>query len=198
MPAKRPTGVTVIAILNIILGALGLLGGICVLGVMPALQSAIKPPAGPNAPPDISQMIEDEIDKQEPNHKMLTNVQLGLGIVLGLGLLVGGIGLWKLRPWGRTLTMAVLALELLIGLAGLGYAAAGHGSGADQRPPATGAAQERAARRRADPGAGHRGQGRPVRRPRLLGGGAGLLRHRAGRAERGEGQGGVRRGRGRG
>jgi hypothetical protein len=69
-------------------------------------------------------MIQDELEKQDPNNKTVSTGQLGLGMLLGLGLIVGAIGLLKLQPWGRTLTMAVAALELLIGLAGLGYAVA--------------------------------------------------------------------------
>jgi len=124
MTPRRPTGVIVIAILNIVLGAFGLLGGLCALTVLPALQSAMPQPAGGKDVPNVGKMIQDELEKQDPNNKTVSTGQLGLGLLLGLGMIVGAIGLLKLQPWGRTLTMAVAALELLIGLVGLGYAVA--------------------------------------------------------------------------
>jgi hypothetical protein len=34
-------------------------------------------------------------------------------LILGIGLLAGGIGLLRLRPWGRSLSLAVAAAEIV-------------------------------------------------------------------------------------
>src|SRR5438105_4149792 len=78
MTPKRPTGVSVVAILNIILGSFGLLGGLCMLTVMPAIQSALQQPAGANNAPNIGKMIEDETQREDPNHKTVTTTQMVL------------------------------------------------------------------------------------------------------------------------
>lgn len=120
MTPKRPTGVTVVAILNIVLGAFGLLGGLCGLGG-PAIQAAMKPQAGAGAKPDPSTLFQEEMERQDPNSKAVDLARAGISLLLGAGLLASGIGLLKLRPWGRTLAMTVAVIEILVVLASSGY-----------------------------------------------------------------------------
>ncbi len=87
VPRRRPVGVTIIAVLDIIVGVIALLGGILgflglglVWGRLPTIIDA----AG--------------------------GVLLGIAIILGLVALFVGWGLWTLRPWAY---WATVILEIL-------------------------------------------------------------------------------------
>jgi hypothetical protein len=122
MAKKRPTGVTVIAIMNIVFGAMGLMGSVCGLG-QAAVGSALKPPgAGGNNDP--ATVFEQELAKEDPNNKVVSMIALVVGLFTATGLLFSGIGLLKLRSWARTLAILLAVLEIVIGLANAGYALA--------------------------------------------------------------------------
>jgi type IV pilus assembly protein PilA len=80
---KRPTLVTVLAILNLLSAAFGLLVGILAVASLDARSDVLGSIAG--------------------------LVFLGLGVVQ----LACGVGLWLLKPWGRTLQISLAGLGLL-------------------------------------------------------------------------------------
>lgn len=103
---ERPTGVTVISVLNFIGAALYLLAalGIFVGGAFFAQVAKSSAQGGAG----------------------VTAMIAGLGAVLGVIFIVGGglclfvgIGLWKLANWARILEIVLLVLGLLFGLFGL-------------------------------------------------------------------------------
>ena len=87
---NRPTSVTVFGVLGIVLGALG------ILGAFVALVALAHMPAGPT---------RDAMEASATFAAWL-NISQGLDIVGSVALLVAGIGLLKLRPWARLLTVA--------------------------------------------------------------------------------------------
>lgn len=99
--AARPASLSTIAILQIVFGSLGLLGGACAPWVL--LEGA----AGTRVT------------------LPLASGAIAYG-VLGAVMLAGGVGLLNLRPWGRTVTMAwgglsvvfhVLCIAAIVGFA---------------------------------------------------------------------------------
>jgi hypothetical protein len=103
---QRPTGVTVISVLNFIGAAFYVLGalGIFIGGAFFANMTRSSPQGGAG----------------------MTAMIAGMGAVLGVVLLIGaglcllvGIGLWKLANWARILEIVLLALGVCFGLFGL-------------------------------------------------------------------------------
>jgi hypothetical protein len=92
---QRPTSVTVFGILNIIFGSLGIL---CTPFALMVLFVTPPPGQGQNPNPAIELM-------KDPGYRTITVVMSGLGIVASAVLLASGIGLLRLRPWGRALAI---------------------------------------------------------------------------------------------
>jgi hypothetical protein len=89
----RPTVVTVFGILNIVFGSFGLL---CTpFGL---LSLYLPQPAG--APPNpVFDLMKD------PTYRTILLVFMVIGVIAGGVLLAAGIGLMRLKPWGRTLSI---------------------------------------------------------------------------------------------
>jgi hypothetical protein len=106
MHKQRPTSVLVIAILNIIFGSLGLLGGLCGLG-QEAMGSSLRP--GNPAAADPQKLLEKEM----PGYKIYMLASHCVGLIAGSVLLASGIGLLQMHVWARNLAMGY-AVYLLI------------------------------------------------------------------------------------
>jgi len=98
----RPLGVSVIAVLTWLLGALWALAGFSVIGFT-HLGARL-----------LGSMTDAD---------MLQRFTTGLGSLLGIGLLVlaafyliVGFGLWSLKNWARVLTIVFVGIGLLLGL----------------------------------------------------------------------------------
>jgi hypothetical protein len=117
----RPGSVTAMGIMNLLIGGFGSLCCVCGLsgvGFMVASVSNLPPPAA--GEPDLKARF-GEVDTAYPAFKY---VMIGVPVVLILILLllaVSGIGLLKLRPWGRTGSIVAGAALLIVLLANLGY-----------------------------------------------------------------------------
>lgn len=98
----RPTGVTILAVLSFLGAGLFLLGACIMFVVGAAGMTALaggRPMGGPFA---------------------ALGAFAGVALLLfGVLYIVNGIGLLKLRPWGRLLTIILVAISLLLGLRGL-------------------------------------------------------------------------------
>ena len=93
---QRPTSATVFGILNLIFSALGLCG--TGFGIFSLLVFQ-NPEMGGGAQVPLTL----ELMRENPAYQAFTFVSIGLGAVSAILLAVSGIGLLKLRPWGRTL-----------------------------------------------------------------------------------------------
>jgi hypothetical protein len=91
---QRPTSVNVFGILNIVWGLFGVLGGIATAMMVGALGNA---PAVANNP----------VLRIQSGPWMLTwiTVNLVLGFIASIALVVAGIGLLNMRPWGRKISL---------------------------------------------------------------------------------------------
>jgi len=115
MPPKRPTAVTVLGILNIVFGSLGLAGNLCCGVGLLVFAGAINQAAAQN--PQQFQPFKDMIDgitRAAPWLLAYFVAMLIVGTVLGVMLLIGGIGLLKLKNWARILSILVAVLHLLL------------------------------------------------------------------------------------
>ena len=90
VPRRRPVGVTIIAVLDIVVGVIALLGGI--LGFLGLELAGGRIPT-----------VLDAVG----------GVLLGIAIILGLVALLVGWGLWTLRPWAYWTTIVLEILTIV-------------------------------------------------------------------------------------
>jgi hypothetical protein len=102
---QRPVSVTVFGVLNIVLGALGLFGMIftIILLVLP-LPTTNNPAL--------------EIMRNSPGYAALMKIMIPLGFLACGVSVAAGIGLLKLKNWGRTLSIGYAIYSIVAGLFG--------------------------------------------------------------------------------
>jgi hypothetical protein len=124
MARTRPTSVTVMGVLNLVLSILAILLLICG-GVFLALQQggggvAAPPPGQANTGMEEIQEYAEEFQRQLPSEWLIAGWISRVSQVLALAaLLASGIGLLRMRRWGRTLAVVAGGLMLLIAVVGL-------------------------------------------------------------------------------
>jgi hypothetical protein len=120
MRRSAPTIVTVVAIMQIFFGATGLIRHLF-SGVW-ELAGGVRAftPAGAQAaaPPD----VEARIRARVPHYEAVVYAGLAVGLVSGAVCIVSGIGLLRLRPWARWLTIGYACYFIISELAGFIYA----------------------------------------------------------------------------
>jgi len=107
---QRPTAVTVFGILNLIFAGLGLCG--VVLGVF-ALVIMANLPEGEMPPNTQLELLKN------PTYKAYSFAMIGVNSIATIVLAIAGIGLLKLRPWGRSLSIGYGAYAIIMQLVGL-------------------------------------------------------------------------------
>ena len=107
---QRPTSVTVFGILNLVFAVLGLCGvGLGVFGL--AVASTL--PAG-EGPPNLQREA-----LQEPGYQAFTYASIGLGALASIVLAIAGVGLLKLKSWGRSLSLGYAAYSIVMQIVGV-------------------------------------------------------------------------------
>ena len=109
---QRPTSVTVFGILNLIFSVLGLCG--VVFGILGLVVLQNPDMAGDGPTPLPIKLMQDN-----PTYQVFSFVSVGLGVFSSFLLAVAGIGLLKLRPWGRTLSIIYGGYSILMAIAGI-------------------------------------------------------------------------------
>ena len=89
---QRPTSVTVFGILNIVFAGFGIVGI-----VFAAMLFTV---VGSNSNNPVVQIIQDN-----PGFATWMKISVVLGFIVSLALLAAGIGLLKLQPWARTISI---------------------------------------------------------------------------------------------
>jgi hypothetical protein len=124
----RPTSVTVIAILNLVFGTLGLIGGLCsgVGQVISAANIVPQPPPGPRAartqiPPDFAERQQRFLEQEIPFYKVTTMTIIALGFPLSAMLIAAGIGLLGMRRRARKLSLIYGIVSIVYQVAGFAY-----------------------------------------------------------------------------
>ena len=101
MPTKRPTIITVIGILCIVFGGLGVVGMLCctVPGlVMAQFAGQVQLPQGPGKAP-----IDNPLKEMNsiPGFMAFQLASVSMSVITWSILLISGIGLLKMKTWGR-------------------------------------------------------------------------------------------------
>jgi hypothetical protein len=115
---NRPAIVVVMAIMQIVFGSLGLLRGLCGVGLQLAGGAkAFAVPAGPQQPqvPDVDALLRAKI----PHYELMQYGQLALGVLSGTVMILSGVGLLRLRPWGRRLTIGYACYNIAMTILGV-------------------------------------------------------------------------------
>jgi hypothetical protein len=110
----------VVAILQILFGSLGLLFSLCGGAIQLAGGSKIfAPPGGAQAAgPDVEGMIRARV----PFYEAWQIGGLALGVAAGAVMLVSGIGLLRMRPWARKVTIGYACYNILATIANFVFA----------------------------------------------------------------------------
>jgi hypothetical protein len=121
MARKRPAAVVVLAVLHFVFGTLGLCCGTCggtmTLLPWPHIEAALEGKDEPDPETVAEEEKEVRFFRERLPHKAA--VEYGLipfDVLLPLALLAAGVGLLRLRPWGRWLSLACAVLALLQGV----------------------------------------------------------------------------------
>jgi hypothetical protein len=119
MAETRTASVTVFAILNIVFGLLWLT---CAGGeaVLESVVNDFRLKQGEN-PAVEKWQLRKRLERQFPLNPIYEVVAIGLGIGLAAVLVLAGIGLWKMRDWGRSLSLAWAVLTMLYRIGQLVY-----------------------------------------------------------------------------
>jgi hypothetical protein len=129
MPRFRPTSITVIAILHLVGGGLGLMGGVCggAVQLVKASQAAPAAPAPPPAPgampnqADMEARMEAYYESTIPSYQLHKWGSLAFDLLLDVMLVTAGIGLLGMHPWARYLSLVYAVLSILYHIYNLIY-----------------------------------------------------------------------------
>jgi hypothetical protein len=97
-PAPRPSAINVFGILNIAFAVMGFFGVISGAAMLFMSDSMNENPFFKNNP-----VIK--IMREDPNYRLVTEISFIVGIPIMLLLVISGIGLLKVKRWGRTLAL---------------------------------------------------------------------------------------------
>lgn len=121
LPRRRPTALVVLAILNLIFGGFGLLFGGLGLAMNESGAAEWFAQFQKNQPNQIKGLSYGEIMTQMaeriPSVVIVQRVAGVAGALTSLFLVLSGIGLLKLRPWGRYFGFAYVAVQLPVHIA---------------------------------------------------------------------------------
>lgn len=113
MPRARPTLLTVMGILNIVVGSLFLLLYICAgVGLLWMFTARDIPGMPVNPFPDLLEFLRREL----PSYIPVTIAVILLSFVLSVLLIVAGIGLLNVRRWGRVLSLVYSVFMIVVQL----------------------------------------------------------------------------------
>ena len=97
---QRPTSVTVFGVLNIVFAGLGFFSVIA--------SAMLFTLSGANSSNPVVQLIQDN-----PSYATWIKISVVLGILVSIALLAAGIGLLKLKPWARILSI-IYAIYVIV------------------------------------------------------------------------------------
>lgn len=118
MPRERPPAVTVLAVLHFVFGVLasscGICGGVSHLISWPHFEAWMEGKDQPDPEAVAEQEREEQFLRERlPYGKAFEHACIPFDIGLPLLALVAGVGLLRLQPWGRRLSLTCAVLMLL-------------------------------------------------------------------------------------
>ena len=102
---QRPTSVTVFGILNIVFAAFGIIGTFASLAFFSANADMNNPVV--------------KIIHENSSYAAWLKICIPLGLIVSVALLAAGIGLLKLKPWARILSIAYTVYAIVFGIIGM-------------------------------------------------------------------------------
>ncbi len=112
---RRPASITVLGVLHLIGGGLGLLLLLCGAVALLAGVTTMGSPFGGAASGQQGPEVEVTKAMQNiPGYQAVTVAQTVVDLALDVMLLTAGIGLLKLRPWARSLSLVYAVLSILL------------------------------------------------------------------------------------
>jgi hypothetical protein len=124
MARRRPAVLTVMGILNIVFGSLGLLCNLCAgLSLLLSLGGAMQAGQGQGGgnpfgeDPEMVAFLRAEV----PGYAAVRVIQVVVGLATCVVLILAGIGLLKMQRWGRMLSIAYSIVGILVTLGSLVY-----------------------------------------------------------------------------
>lgn len=109
-PRTRPTGVTVLAVLNFIGAGLQVLALLLLILVPP---QPVFPEGLGNDPTGFGSILQRMEEEQLATQRMITGLVVLVTAPLSL---LTGFGLWRLRPWARKLSLVLYGLAVILTL----------------------------------------------------------------------------------
>jgi hypothetical protein len=120
MARRRPTVVTVMAILNIVFGSLGLLCNLCGAAQL-VMNIASANRVGPGGGPDPSAQLWKAMTEEIPAYVPVQIGNLLVSLLLSAVLLASGIGLLKMQKWARVAAISYAVFDILLRIGALAY-----------------------------------------------------------------------------
>ena len=105
---ERPTSVTVFAIINLVLGGLGVIGLIFWL-----INKLGLLPKSPQENPVL------ELMENSPGFQLFSDISTGLGLVVTILIISASIAMFSLKPWARTVTIGWGLYSILMTIVGV-------------------------------------------------------------------------------
>lgn len=133
MRRQRTTPILVIAILHLVGGGLGFLFSVCTCGsllMIDSISSLVPAPPTfparpgqppPPPPPPSTKEVMNYLNNNVPGYRGFTVAGLGVSFLLDIMLLAGGIGLLRMQPWARWLSLVYASISILFRLTSFIY-----------------------------------------------------------------------------
>ncbi|MFN4259598.1 MAG: hypothetical protein ACK4RK_09885 [Gemmataceae bacterium] len=116
---------TVIAVLQLIFGGMGLVCGICGLGAEAAggqqMFAGFDKSKG-NEQQRFQQEFEKRVEESISAYKTIQLAEKGLGVALSIMMLASGVGLLQMQAWGRQLAIGYASISIALKIFGLIFA----------------------------------------------------------------------------
>jgi hypothetical protein len=119
---KRPTAVTVIAVINFVLGGLNLLGVCCTGGFMGLFVMLARAQPAQGQPNPMKDLMD--VFVAIPGYVPFLIASTVLGTILAIVLIVAGVGLLRMRGWARMACMVYAVITILATLGNTIYTVA--------------------------------------------------------------------------
>jgi hypothetical protein len=110
---RRPAAVLVVAILNMFFGGMNLLSLACAVPML-AVVVAVLPPL-PGSDKNIFKDMFDSMNARFPILYFMIGSTV-LTLILNTGLLLSGIGLWKMQVWARRTAIACAITQITVAI----------------------------------------------------------------------------------
>jgi hypothetical protein len=118
-----PARVTVIAILHFVFGGLGVVQGICAGGMMASGMNQMLISGGPQGTRqrELFQEMQAAIESA-PGYHLSQYTSLAGDLLISIIMIVSGVGLLRMQPWGRSLSILYATLSIALKIFALIYA----------------------------------------------------------------------------